>query len=52
MHTLLELFKNISHSSLIGIISVLGIFAFLFVMIGSGIYRVKQMLEKEDLKLK
>ncbi len=50
MHTLLELFKNISHCSLLGIVCVCGIFAFLFTMIGSGIYRVKQMLDKEELK--
>ncbi len=50
MHTLLELIKNISHSTGIGFIGVCGIFAFLFTMIGLGIFRVKQMLDKEHLK--
>ncbi|GAB6888138.1 hypothetical protein JCM13304A_16360 [Desulfothermus okinawensis JCM 13304] len=47
MHTLLELIKNMSHSTIQGFFGVVGIFVFLITMVGSGIYRVKQQLEKD-----
>lgn len=48
METLLELIHHMGESSIQGFFGVVGIFIFLFVMVGSGIYRVKQELEKED----
>ncbi len=48
MHTLLELIKGMSESSAQGFFGVLGIFLFLITMIGAGIYRVKEQLEKEE----
>ncbi len=50
MHTLIELLKNMSHSTIQGFFGVLGILTFLGTMVGSGIYRVKQQLEKEKSK--
>jgi len=48
MHTLIELLENMSHSTIQGFFGVLGIIIFLITMVGSGIYRVKQQLEKEN----
>ncbi len=50
MHTLMELIKNMSHSSIEGFLGVSGIIIFLIIMVGSGIYRVKQGLERETQK--
>ncbi len=47
MHTLLKLLTNMGHSTAQGFIGVCGIVLFLIAMVGSGIYRVKQQLEKE-----
>ncbi len=48
MHTLLELIHNMSHSTIQGFFGVVGILTFLALMVGSGIYRVKQELKKEQ----
>ncbi len=48
MHTLIELLKAMSHSTGEGLIGVSGIIIFLIAMVGSGIYRVKQQLEREE----
>ncbi len=48
MHTLFEVIKAMSHSTIEGFIGVTGIILFLITMVGSGIYRVKQQLEKEE----
>lgn len=50
METLLELIHNMTHSTIQGFFGVVGIFTFLALMVGSGIYRVKQELAKENKK--
>jgi len=48
MFTLIELLKNMSHSTLIGVISVMGIFLFLIGLVGTGYFRVKEQMEEEE----
>ena len=47
METLLQLIENMSHSTGQGIVGVTGIFLFLVLIVGAGIYRAKEMQEHD-----
>ena len=48
METILQLLKNMSHSTAAGFLGVSGIFLFLAVILWAGIYRVRQALDREE----
>ena len=48
MQTILTLITNMFHSTTAGFIGVAGIFLFMALMIGSGIYRAAQALKEEE----
>ncbi len=48
MHTILELLKNMSHSTNDGFAGVIGIFVFFALMIGAGIYRAYQSFKQNQ----
>ncbi|MCF8086107.1 MAG: hypothetical protein K9J48_04365 [Desulfohalobiaceae bacterium] len=48
METILTLVQNMAHSTPAGFVGVCGIFIFMALMLGGGVYRVKQALEKEE----
>ncbi len=47
METILTLVQNMAHSTPAGFVGVSGIFIFLALMLGAGVYRVKQALAEE-----
>jgi hypothetical protein len=48
METIVELITSMAHSTPAGFVGVSGIFVFLAVMVGGGLYRVKQAMEHEE----
>ena len=48
METIVELITSMAHSTPAGFVGVSGIFVFLVVMVGGGLYRVKQAMEHEE----
>jgi hypothetical protein len=47
MHIIIELIKDMSHSSLQGIFGVTGIFAFLCAIVAAALYRIRE-IQKSD----
>jgi hypothetical protein len=48
MYTILELLKNMSHSTNDGIAGVIGIFVFFGLMVGAGIYRAYESYKHDS----
>ena len=48
METIVELVTHMAQSTPAGYAGVTGIFIFLAVMLGAGVYRVKQAMEDEE----
>jgi hypothetical protein len=47
MHTIAELIKDMSHSSLAGIFGVTAIFIFLGAIVASALYRIREIQKSE-----
>ena len=48
METILQLVRNMAHSTPAGFAGVSGIFIFLALMVGAGGYRVRRALREEE----
>ena len=47
MHTIIELIKDMSHSSMEGIFGVAGIFLYLAAIVAAALYRIRE-IQKSD----